>query len=164
MKRILIANRGEVALRIIRSAREMGLETICVYSEADRDMEYLKLADEAVQIGPSPATKSYLNIDAIISAAVLWKANAIHPGYGFLSENSVLPAKCEEHGICFIGPSAATIRTIGNKSRTKEVARSLNIPTIPGTISDVPDADAAVEQARQIVGGDADAGIDHTTS
>jgi len=150
MKRILIANRGEVALRIIRSAREMGLETICVYSEADRDMEYLKLADEAVQIGPSPATKSYLNIDAIISAAVLWKANAIHPGYGFLSENSVLPAKCEEHGICFIGPSAATIRTIGNKSRTKEVARSLNIPTIPGTISDVPDADAAVEQARQI--------------
>ncbi|OPZ61140.1 MAG: Biotin carboxylase [Deltaproteobacteria bacterium ADurb.Bin510] len=150
MKRILIANRGEIALRIIRTAREMGLETICVYSEADRDMEYLKLADEAVQIGPAPATQSYLNIDAIISAAVLWKANAIHPGYGFLSENPILPARCEEHGICFIGPSASIIRTIGNKSRTKEVARSLGIPTIPGTLHEVPDAEAAVRAAAEI--------------
>lgn len=150
MKRLLIANRGEIVVRILRTAKEMGLETIVVYSEADRDMEYLKYADEAVQIGPAQPSKSYLNIEAIISAALVWKANAIHPGYGFLSENPNFAAMCEENGIVFIGPSSTSLRTIGNKSRTKEVARSLQIPTIPGTYSRISQLDQVVTMARQL--------------
>jgi len=150
MKRILIANRGEVVLRVLRTAREMGLETIVVYSEADKDMEYIAMADEAIQIGPAQPSKSYLNIEAIISAAIGWKANAIHPGYGFLSENPNFAAMCEENGIAFIGPSSATLRTIGNKSRTKEVARSLNVPTIPGSYGVIADIEQTVLLARQL--------------
>lgn len=150
MKRILIANRGEVVLRIIRTARELGLQTIVVYSEADRDMEYLSLADEAVSIGPEQSSRSYLNIDAIISAARAWKANAIHPGYGFLSENPQLATMCEENGIEFIGPTSATLRTIGNKSRTKEVARSLGIPTIPGSYGMVSNVNHTIHLARDL--------------
>ncbi len=150
MKRILIANRGEVVLRIIRTARELGIETVVVYSEADKNMEYLEYADDTVQIGPAQASKSYLNVEAIISAAIAWKANAIHPGYGFLSENPVLASRCEEHGIEFIGPTAATIRTIGNKSRTKEVADSLGIPTIPGSFGVVDSVEHATVIAREI--------------
>jgi len=150
MKRLLIANRGEVVLRVLRTAREMGLQTIVVYSEADRDMEYISSADEAIQIGPAQATKSYLNIEAIISAALGWKANAIHPGYGFLSENPNFAAMCEQNGIAFIGPSSATLRTIGNKSRTKEVARSLGIPTIPGSYGVISDVEQTVVMARQL--------------
>ncbi|MGC9323865.1 MAG: acetyl-CoA carboxylase biotin carboxylase subunit [Desulfomonilia bacterium] len=148
MKRILIANRGEVVVRVLRTAREMGLETIAVYSEADKYMEYLTWADEAVQIGPEQPSKSYLNIDAIISAAIVWKANAIHPGYGFLSENPYFASMCEEKGIEFIGPSSATLRTIGNKSRTKEVAKSLGIPTIPGSYGVVTDIEHTIFMAR----------------
>jgi len=150
MKRILIANRGEVVLRIIRTAREIGLQTIAVYSEADRDMEYLRLADEAVKIGPEQASKSYLNMEAVISAALAWKANAVHPGYGFLSENPQFASMCEENGIEFIGPSSATLRTIGNKSRTKEVARSLGIPTIPGSYGVVTDIDHGLHLASDL--------------
>jgi acetyl-CoA carboxylase biotin carboxylase subunit len=150
MKRLLIANRGEIVVRILRTAREMGLQTIVVYSEADRDMEYLKYADEAVQIGPAQPSKSYLNIEAIISAALVWKANAIHPGYGFLSENPNFAALCEENGIVFVGPSSTSLRTIGNKSRTKEVAKSLQIPTIPGTYSRVSQIDQVIIMARQL--------------
>jgi acetyl-CoA carboxylase, biotin carboxylase subunit len=150
MKRLLIANRGEVVLRVLRTAKEMGLETIVVYSEADRDMEYISYADEAIQIGPAQPSKSYLNIEAIISAALGWKANAIHPGYGFLSENPNFAAMCEQNGIAFIGPSSATLRTIGNKSRTKEVARSLNIPTIPGSYGVISDIDQTIVMARQL--------------
>ncbi|HPI94219.1 MAG TPA: biotin carboxylase N-terminal domain-containing protein, partial [Deltaproteobacteria bacterium] len=150
MKRILIANRGEVVVRIMRTARELGLQTILVYSEADKDMEYLGLADEAVRIGPEQPSKSYLNIDAIISAALAWKANAIHPGYGFLSENPQFAFLCEENGIEFIGPTSATLRTIGNKSRTKEVARSLGIPTIPGSYGMVSDAAHTIHLARDL--------------
>ena len=150
MKRILIANRGEVVLRVLRTARELGLETIVVYSEADKDMEYLNYADEAVQIGPEQPSKSYLNMDAIISAALAWKANAIHPGYGFLSENPQFASLCEENGIEFIGPPSVTLRTIGNKSRTKEVARSLEIPTIPGSYGVVSDLDQTILLSRQL--------------
>lgn len=150
MKRILIANRGEVVLRVLRTARELGLETIVVYSEADKDMEYLNYADEAVQIGPEQPSKSYLNMDAIISAAIAWKANAIHPGYGFLSENPQFAFLCEENGIEFIGPPSVTLRTIGNKSRTKEVARSLGIPTIPGSYGVVSDLDQTILLSRQL--------------
>lgn len=147
---MLIANRGEVVLRIIRTAREIGLQTIVVYSEADKDMEYLWLADEAVKIGPEQASKSYLNMEAIISAALAWKANAIHPGYGFLSENPQFAALCEENGIEFIGPPSATLRTIGNKSRTKEVARSLGIPTIPGSYGVVTDVEHSLHLAKEL--------------
>ena len=150
MKRIMIANRGEVVVRVLRTAREMGLETIAVYSEADRDMEYLSHVDEAVQIGPAQPSKSYLNIEAIISAALGWKANAIHPGYGFLSENPNLAALCEENGIAFIGPSSTALRTIGNKSRTKEVAKSLHIPTIPGSYGMISNVDQIIIMARQL--------------
>jgi len=150
MKRILIANRGEVVLRVLRTAREMGLETIAVYSEADKDMEYLEYADEAVKIGPEQPSRSYLNMEAVISAALAWKANAIHPGYGFLSENPQLAALCEENGIEFIGPPSTTLRTIGNKSRTKEVARSLGIPTIPGSYGMVSDVDQTILMAREL--------------
>jgi acetyl-CoA carboxylase biotin carboxylase subunit len=150
MKRLLIANRGEVVLRVLRTAREMGIQTIVVFSEADKDMEYLNYADESVQIGPSQPSKSYLNIDSIIAAAIAWKANAVHPGYGFLSENSNLAALCEENGIAFVGPSSATLRTIGNKSRTKEVAKSLGIPTIPGSYGVVSDIDQTIVMAKRL--------------
>jgi acetyl-CoA carboxylase, biotin carboxylase subunit len=150
MKRLLIANRGEVVLRVLRTAKEMGFETIVVYSEADSDMEYLSYADEAIQIGPAQPSKSYLNIEAIISAAIGWKANAIHPGYGFLSENPNFAAICEQNGIAFIGPSSATLRTIGNKSRTKEVAKSLGIPTIPGSYGLISDIEQTIILARQL--------------
>lgn len=150
MKRLLIANRGEVALRILRTAKEMDLETIIAYSEADRDMEYLQLADERVQIGPAQSSHSYLNVDAIISAAITWKANAVHPGYGFLSENPLLAARCEENGLAFVGPSSTTLRTIGNKSRTKEVAKSLDLATIPGSAGMLKDEDHACAVAREL--------------
>lgn len=150
MKRLLIANRGEVVLRVLRTAREMGIETIVVFSEADKDMEYLGYADESVQIGPSQSSKSYLNVDAIIAAAIAWKANAVHPGYGFLSENPNLAALCEENGIAFVGPSSATLRTIGNKSRTKEVAKSLGIPTIPGSYGVVSDIEQTIKIAKRL--------------
>jgi len=150
MKRLLIANRGEVVVRVLRTAKEMGIETIVVYSEADKDMEYLGYADETVQIGPAQPSKSYLNVDAIISAAIAWKANAVHPGYGFLSENPSLAAMCEEKGIAFIGPTSATLRTIGNKSRTKEVAKSLGIPTIPGSYGVVANIDQTIVMAKEL--------------
>jgi len=150
MKRLLIANRGEVVLRVLRTAKELGLETILVYSEADRHMHYLTYGDEKVQIGPAHASKSYLNVDAIMSAAITWKANAIHPGYGFLSENPVLAKRCEEAGIAFIGPSSTVLKTIGNKSRTKEVAQKLDIPPIPGSYGFLTDVDHAVAMARDI--------------
>ena len=150
MKRLLIANRGEVVLRVLRTAKEMGLETIIVYSEADKDMEYLNYADEAIQIGPAQPSKSYLNVESIISAALSWKANAIHPGYGFLSENPNFAAMCEENGIAFIGPTSTTLRTIGNKSRTKEVARSLGIPTIPGSYGVITNIEQTIGIARQL--------------
>jgi len=150
MKRLLIANRGEVVLRVLRTAKEMGIETIAIYSEADKNMEYIRYADEAVQIGPEQSSKSYLNIDAIISAALAWKANAIHPGYGFLSENPHLATLCEENGIAFVGPSSATLRTIGNKSRTKEVAKSLGIPTIPGSYGVVTDINQTLHIANDL--------------
>ncbi len=150
MKRILVANRGEVVLRVLRTAREMGIETVVVYSEADRHMEYLQYADETVQIGPASPNKSYLNVDAILSAAIAWKVNAVHPGYGFLSENPALASACEENGIAFIGPRSATLRTIGNKSRTKEVAKSLGIPTIEGSFGVVANIDHAIALAQEI--------------
>ena len=132
-KKILIANRGEIALRIIRTCKEMGIKTVAVYSTADRDSLHVRFADEAVCIGPPPSRDSYLNIPNIISAAELTNADAIHPGYGFLSENAKFSAICTEYGIKFIGATAAQINSMGDKASAKETMKKAGVPTIPGS-------------------------------
>ena len=149
-KKILIANRGEIALRIIRACKELGIQSVAVYSEADELSLHTKFADEAICIGPSIPKKSYLNISAIISAAELTDCDAIHPGYGFLSEKSEFSKICFEHNINFIGPDGATIDLMGNKSEARKLASSLGIPIIPGTKDPVLDVDEAISIANQI--------------
>ncbi|EGQ7917060.1 acetyl/propionyl/methylcrotonyl-CoA carboxylase subunit alpha [Vibrio parahaemolyticus] len=131
-KRILIANRGEIACRIIKTAKSMAIETVAVYSEADRNSLHVKQADFAEFIGPAPASESYLDIDAIIDAAKKWQADAIHPGYGFLSENPKLAKACSENGIVFIGPSTSAIEAMGSKSQAKAIMSEANVPLVPG--------------------------------
>lgn len=131
-KRILIANRGEIACRIIKTAKSMAIETVAVYSEADRSNLHVKQADFAEFIGPAPASESYLDIDAIIDAAKKWQADAIHPGYGFLSENPKLAKACSENGIVFIGPSTSAIEAMGSKSHAKAIMSEANVPLVPG--------------------------------
>ncbi|EJM7153018.1 acetyl/propionyl/methylcrotonyl-CoA carboxylase subunit alpha [Vibrio parahaemolyticus] len=131
-KRILIANRGEIACRIIKTAKSMAIETVAVYSEADRSSLHVKQADFAEFIGPAPASESYLDIDAIIDAAKKWQADAIHPGYGFLSENPKLAKACSENGIVFIGPPTSAIETMGSKSQAKAIMSEANVPLVPG--------------------------------
>ncbi|MGY5737263.1 acetyl/propionyl/methylcrotonyl-CoA carboxylase subunit alpha [Vibrio antiquarius] len=131
-KRILIANRGEIACRIIKTAKSMAIETVAVYSEADRSSLHVKQADFAEFIGPAPASESYLDIDAIINAAKKWQADAIHPGYGFLSENPKLAKACSENGIVFIGPSTSAIEAMGSKSQAKAIMSEVNVPLVPG--------------------------------
>jgi acetyl-CoA carboxylase biotin carboxylase subunit len=132
-KKILIANRGEIALRIIRTCKEMGIKTVAVYSTADRDSLHVRFADEAVCIGPPPSRDSYLNIPNIISAAELTNADAIHPGYGFLSENAKFSAICAEYGIKFIGATAAQINSMGDKASAKETMKKAGVPIVPGS-------------------------------
>nr|PZN55315.1 MAG: acetyl-CoA carboxylase biotin carboxylase subunit [Bacteroidota bacterium] len=132
-KKILIANRGEIALRVIRTCREMGISTVAVYSTADRESLHVRFADEAVCIGEAPSKESYLNIPRIISAAEITNADAIHPGYGFLSERSEFSAVCHEYGIKFIGPSPEMIDAMGDKSTAKETMKKAGVPTIPGS-------------------------------
>ncbi|MFN3485130.1 MAG: acetyl-CoA carboxylase biotin carboxylase subunit [Planctomycetota bacterium] len=148
--RILIANRGEIALRIIRACKELGIETVAVYSEADRPSLYLKQADYAVCIGPGPAAKSYLDISRIISAAEITNVDAIHPGYGFLSENPHFAEVCESCNIKFIGPPPEASRTTGDKVAARELARKLKIPTIPGSETAVKDEKEALEVAHRV--------------
>src|SRR5450755_4862340 len=131
--KILIANRGEIALRIQRACREMGIFTVVVYSEADRDAKYVKLADEAVCIGPAPSALSYLNMPAIIATAEVTDAEAIHPGYGFLSENADFAERVEKSGFTFIGPKAETIRLMGDKVSAINVMRGQKVPCVPGS-------------------------------
>ncbi|MFH4492294.1 acetyl/propionyl/methylcrotonyl-CoA carboxylase subunit alpha [Vibrio alginolyticus] len=131
-KRILIANRGEIACRIIKTAKSMAIETVAAYSEADRSSLHVKQADFAEFIGPAPASESYLDIDAIIGAAKKWQADAIHPGYGFLSENPKLAKACSENGIAFIGPSTSAIEAMGSKSQAKAIMSEANVPLVPG--------------------------------
>ena len=133
MKKVLIANRGEIALRVIRTCKEMGLKTVAVYSTADRNALHVKFADEAVCIGPPQSGESYLKPDRIIAAAEITGADAIHPGYGFLSENSVFSAICDDHDIIFIGPTPRTITLMGDKSCAKETMRAAGVPVIPGS-------------------------------
>ncbi|HVO17241.1 MAG TPA: acetyl-CoA carboxylase biotin carboxylase subunit [Alphaproteobacteria bacterium] len=140
-EKVLIANRGEIALRIHRACREMGIHTVAVHSTADADAMHVRLADESVCIGPPPARDSYLNIPAIVSAATITGADAIHPGYGFLSENANFAAIVEEHGLVFIGPSPEHIRMMGDKVQAKATMKELGVPVVPG--SDGPVASAA---------------------
>ncbi|SFU89937.1 acetyl-CoA carboxylase biotin carboxylase subunit [Alicyclobacillus macrosporangiidus] len=149
-KRVLIANRGEIAVRVIRACRELGIETVAVYSEADRDALHVQMADEAYCIGPAPSRQSYLHIPSIMSVATLTGVDAIHPGYGFLSENPDFAEVCEACGITFIGPSARAIEAMGDKSRAKETMRRAGVPTVPGSDGLLADADEAVALAEQV--------------
>jgi acetyl-CoA carboxylase biotin carboxylase subunit len=149
-KKILIANRGEIALRVIRAAREMGIQTVAVHSTADADAMHVRMADESVCIGPPPSAQSYLSIPAIVSACEITGAEAIHPGYGFLSENAAFVQVLEDHNITFIGPSAEHIRIMGDKITAKETAKNLGIPVVPGSDGGVPDYETARTVADQI--------------
>jgi len=149
-KKILIANRGEIAVRIIRACKEMGIETVAVYSEVDKEALHVMLADEAVCIGPAKSKDSYLNMQNIISATVLTGATAIHPGFGFLSENSSFARMCEDCNITFIGPKADTIDLMGNKSRARETMQKAGVPVVPGSDGVVETVKEAMELADKI--------------
>src|SRR5215831_15529228 len=148
--KVLIANRGEIALRVHRACREMGIKTVAVHSTADATAMHVRLADESVCIGPPAARDSYLNVAAILSAAAITGADAIHPGLGFLAENADFAATVEEHGFIFIGPRPEHIRLMGNKVAAKEAARRLGIPTVPGSNGPVSDRSEADAAAREI--------------
>jgi len=149
-KKILIANRGEIALRIIRTCKEMGIKTVAVYSTVDRDSLHVRFADEAVCIGPPPSRDSYLNIPSIISAAEITNADAIHPGYGFLSENARFSKICAENGIKFIGATAEQINAMGDKASAKETMKNAGVPTIPGSDGLIKDVEQGLTIAEQI--------------
>src|SRR6202000_2796489 len=149
-KKILIANRGEIALRIIRTCKEMGIKTVSSYSPAARDSLHVRFADEAVCIGPPPSRDSYLNIPNIISAAELTNADAIHPGYGFLSENAKFSAICADYGIKFIGATAAQINAMGDKASAKETMKKAGVPTIPGSEGLLTDVKQGIAISKKI--------------
>jgi len=149
-KKILIANRGEIAVRIIRACREMGIKTVAVFSDIDKEALHVQMADEAVCIGPARAKDSYLNMQNIISAAILTGSEAIHPGFGFLSENSKFAKLCEECNITFIGPSAEAIELMGDKAKAREVMIKNNIPVVPGSDGKVDSLEEAVDIANKI--------------
>src|SRR3954454_10411059 len=149
-QKILIANRGEIALRIQRACRELGIPTVAVHSTADAEAMHVRLADESVCIGPAAAKDSYLNIPAILSAAAITGAEAIHPGYGFLSENADFAEMVEAHGLTFIGPSPAHIRMMGDKIAAKEAMAALGVPLVPGSDGAVPDLATAATVAERI--------------
>ena len=149
-KKILIANRGEIALRVIRTCKEMGIKTVAVYSTADRDSLHVRFADEAVCIGPPASRESYLNMANIISAAEITNADAIHPGYGFLSENSKFSRICQEHGIKFIGPTPDMIDSMGDKSNAKATMRKAGVPCVPGSEGLLEDLNEAKKLAKEI--------------
>jgi len=150
LKKILVANRGEIALRVVRACREMGVASVAIYSDADKDALHVRLANEAVHIGPALSRKSYLNIEAIVAAARQSGADAVHPGYGFLSENPDFARACEESGLVFVGPSAASIALAGNKSAAREHFKKLGIPIIPGSDGVVSSVDEAMVIAESI--------------
>ncbi|MGB1509809.1 MAG: biotin carboxylase N-terminal domain-containing protein, partial [Paracoccaceae bacterium] len=146
--KILIANRGEIALRVIRACREMGIQSVAVHSTADSDAMHVRMADESVCIGPPVASESYLSFPAIISACEITGAQAIHPGYGFLSENARFVQIVEDHGLTFIGPSAEHIRVMGDKITAKDTMKALGVPCVPGSDGGVP----TLEDAKRIGG------------
>ena len=151
LERVLIANRGEIALRVLRACRELGIETVAVHSTADRELKHVRLADQAVCIGPPPSAKSYLNVPAIISVAEVTNADGIHPGYGFLSENADFAEQVENSGFVFIGPTAETIRLMGDKVSAKQQMTRSGVPTVPGSEGAIPeDPDEILKIARDI--------------
>ena len=150
IKKVLIANRGEIAVRIIRACREMGIETVAVYSEADKEALHTKLADEAICIGPAPSSQSYLSMENIISATVVSGADAIHPGFGFLSENSKFAELCEQCNITFIGPDSKVIASLGNKQVARNTMMAAGVPVIPGSKEPVYDAKTGAALAQEI--------------
>lgn len=150
IRKLLIANRGEIAVRIIRACREMGIETVAVYSEADGDSLHAHLADEAICIGPGPSAKSYLNMESIMSATLVSGADAIHPGFGFLSENARFAAFCEQCGVTFVGPGSQVIQNLGNKQIARNTMAAAGVPVIPGTDHPVMDAETGEREAARI--------------
>ncbi len=150
IRKLLIANRGEIAVRIIRACREMGIEAVAVYSEADKESLHTQLADEAICIGPGPSAGSYLNMESIISAAMISGADAIHPGFGFLSENARFAQICEQCGITFVGPPSQVIQNLGNKQIARNTMMAAGVPVIPGTEEAILDAKTGAEKAAQI--------------
>ena len=146
MNKILIANRGEIAVRIIRACKEMNIKTVAVYSEVDKNAMHTKLADEAVCIGPAASSKSYLNVKNIIEAARITGADSIHPGFGFLSENSQFALICEESNIKFIGPKSDVINLLGNKSNAKDMMKKAGVPVIPGSDGSI----TGIKEAKEI--------------
>ena len=148
--KILIANRGEIALRVIRACREMGIASVAVHSTADSDAMHVRMADESVCIGPNSSTESYLSIPRIIAACEITGAEAVHPGYGFLSENAAFSQTLADHGIAFIGPTAETIRIMGDKITAKETMKKLGVPCVPGSAGGVPDYETAQKVAKEI--------------
>ena len=144
LRSVLIANRGEIAVRIIRAAKALGLRTVQVYSQADAASLAVRLADEAIEIGPPPAKKSYLNIEAILAAAAASKVDAVHPGYGFLAENADFAERVTAAGLIFVGPDAAAIRLLGDKVAARRVASEAGVPTVPGSEGRIADVGEAV--------------------
>jgi len=149
-KKVLIANRGEIAIRVMRACRELDIKTVAVYSDVDKNALFAKYADEAYPIGPAPAAQSYLNMDNIMDAAHKSGAEAIHPGYGFLSENEIFAERCEKEGVVFIGPSSHAIRSVGSKIAAKKTMKAAGIPVIPGSEGGITDLDTAIEMAENI--------------
>ena len=148
--KILIANRGEIACRVIQTARKMGISTVAVYSDADRDARHVELADEALRLGPAPSRESYLVADKLIAAAQATGAQAIHPGYGFLSENEDFARRVEEEGLVFIGPKHASIAAMGDKIASKKLATAAQVSTIPGWNAAITTPEQAVKIAQDI--------------
>jgi len=152
LKKVLIANRGEIALRVLRACKEMGIKTVAVHSTADKDLMHVRLSDESVCIGPAPSTESYLNVPALISAMELTNADAVHPGYGFLSENADFAEQVEQCGFIFIGPSPQTIRKMGDKVSAIEVMRKTGVPTVPGSDGPLGDNDDEILALAEKIG------------
>src|SRR5256886_4438546 len=149
-QRILVANRGEIALRVIRACRDLGIEVVAVFSEVDREAPYLSLADDAICIGPAPSSESYLNIPRIISAAEIANVEAIHPGYGFLSENAHFAEVCRSCKIEFIGPPHEAMRLLGNKNEARKLAQKAGVPVVPGSEGLLGDEKEALRLAHSI--------------
>ncbi len=149
-KKVLIANRGEIAVRIIRTCRELGIKTTAVYSDVEKDALHVRLADEAVCIGPANSSQSYLNIPAIISAAEITDAEAVHPGYGFLAENPHFAEACMTSGITFIGPSSENIRLGGDKAKARQIMKRRGVPVVPGSDGPLQDEEAALKRIKKI--------------